>query len=184
MQARVFSVVLSAVALLGSSASGAGAADKLRFSGDPVVDISVAGKGTIRLEVFKKEAPISSNNFLDLIGRGFYNGLTFHRVEPGFVIQGGDPNGNGTGDFVDPETHKKRTIQLEVKPNLKHDSAGVLAMARSGNPNSASCQFYITLAPATSLDMGYAVFGHVISGQDVVDKVQIGDKMSKVWVEK
>lgn len=152
-----------------------------RDASDPVVIIETA-KGAIKLEVFKKDAPISSDNFLDLVNRGFYNGLTFHRVEPGFVIQGGDPNGNGTGDFVDPSTKRKRTIPLEVKPGLVHDKY-VLAMARSNDPNSASCQFYITLADAHPLDGKYAVFGKVLEGQSVVDNIRIGDKMTKVALQ-
>ena len=118
-------------------------------------------KGVIKFELFEDLRSITANNFIDLVERGFYNGLTFHRYEPGFVIQGGDPAGNGTGDFQDPVTNRKRTIPLEVTPMLKHDSAGVVAMARSNDPNSASCQFYITLAPASFLDMKYAVFGRV-----------------------
>ena len=109
----------------------------------------------------------------------FYNGLNFHRVEPGFVIQGGDPNGNGTGDFTDPKTGQKRTIPLETKSDLVHDT-GALSMARSNDPNSASCQFYITLAPAHFLDGKYAVFGKVLEGQNVVDSIRIGDKITKV----
>ena len=121
-------------------------------------------KGTIKFELYEDLAPITTNNFIDLAERGFYNGLTFHRYEPGFVIQGGCPVGNGTGDFQDPETRRKRTIPLEVTPMLKHDGAGVVAMARSNDPNSASCQFYITLAQASFLDQKYAVFGRVTEG--------------------
>ncbi len=176
-------MVLAAVAM-GTFSQCGQAAEKLRFPGDPVVVIDT-DKGPIKVEVYKKEAPISSNNFLDLVGRKFYNGLTFHRVVPGFVIQGGDPNGDGSGDFVDPQTHAKRTIPLEKKPSLNHDQPGTLAMARSNNPNSASCQFYITLDSTPNLDQppGYAVFGRVISGMPVVKQIQIGDKMKKVYVE-
>jgi peptidyl-prolyl cis-trans isomerase B (cyclophilin B) len=88
-------------------------------------------KGPIKLVVYKTEVPQTSYNFLDLVGKGFYNGLSFHRWEPGFCIQGGDPDGTGTGNYVDPKTNKVRRINLEIKPNLKHDAAGVLAMARS-----------------------------------------------------
>jgi cyclophilin family peptidyl-prolyl cis-trans isomerase len=146
---------------------------------NPVV-VMETSKGTIKIEVFKNEAPVTAGNFLDLVGRGFYNGLTFHRYEPGFVIQGGDPKGDGTGGFVDPQTHRERTIPLETKPNLKHDSAGVVAMARSSDPNSASCQFYITLGAASFLDGQYAVFGKVIDGMPVVQQLRKGDKMTKV----
>ena len=145
---------------------------------DPVVVLDT-NKGQIKIQLFLKDVPVTAGNFLDLVNRGFYNGLTFHRYEPGFVIQGGDPKGNGTGGFVDPETNKERRIPLEVKPNLKHDSAGVVAMARSQSPDSASCQFYITLGAATFLDMQYAVFGRVIDGMPAVQQIRAGDRINK-----
>jgi cyclophilin family peptidyl-prolyl cis-trans isomerase len=150
---------------------------------DPIVSIET-NKGTIKVQVFKTDAPITAENFLDLVNKGFYNGLSFHRYEPGFVIQGGCPNGNGMGDYKDPATGKKRTIQLEKKPNLRHNEAGIVAMARSNDPNSASCQYYITLAPADFLDTppGYAVFGKVVEGLDNVLKLRADDKMTKVSV--
>lgn len=140
-------------------------------------------KGEIKIEVFEDLAPITSHNFIDLVERGFYNGLTFHRYEPGFVIQGGDPSGNGTGDFQDPQTGRKRTIPLEVTPLLKHDAAGVVAMARSQDPDSASCQFYITLAPASFLDQNYAVFGRVTSGLENALQLRKGDKITTAALE-
>lgn len=146
---------------------------------DPIVVMETT-KGTIKIQVYKAEAPISSDNFLDLVGKGFYNGLTFHRYEPGFVIQGGCPKGTGTGNYVDPTTGKTRYVNLEVKKHLKHDEAGVVAMARANDPNSASCQFYITLGPASFLDMNYAVFGKVIDGMPVVSQLRAGDKMTSV----
>jgi len=139
-------------------------------------------KGNITIELYEDKAPITAGNFIDLIERGFYNGLKFHRYEPGFVIQGGDPRGNGTGGFVDPATGRERRIQLEVTPELKHGSAGGVAMARSQDPNSASCQFYITLGPADFLDMNYAVFGRVTEGLDVVQQLRAGDKMNSVTI--
>ena len=147
---------------------------------DPIVSIET-NKGTIKVQVFVSEVPTTANNFLDLVNKGFYNGLTFHRVEPGFVIQGGCPRGTGNGNYVDPATNQTRRIPLEVKPHLKHHK-GALAMARSNDPNSASCQFYITLEPQPSLDMSYAVFGKVLEGQNVVDSIRMGDKMTKVSV--
>src|SRR5207248_1518329 len=110
-------------------------------------------KGTITAELYEDKAPITAANFIDLIEREFYNGLTFHRYEPNFVIQGGDPQGKGTGGFIDPQTGRERRIKLEVSRELPHGEAGALAMARSSNPDSASCQFYITLGPAAFLDM-------------------------------
>jgi cyclophilin family peptidyl-prolyl cis-trans isomerase len=137
-------------------------------------------KGTITIELYEDKAPVTAGNFVDLIGRGFYDGLTFHRYEPGFVIQGGDPLGNGTGGFTDPQTGRERRIKLEVSPELKHGEAGTLAMARSQNPDSASCQFYITLGPAAFLDMNYAVFGRVTDGMDAVRQIRAGDRMTSV----
>jgi cyclophilin family peptidyl-prolyl cis-trans isomerase len=148
--------------------------------GNPIVVLET-NKGTIKIQVFKAEAPITAGNFMDLVHRGFYNGLVFHRYVPGFVIQGGDPTGTGTGGFIDPQTHSRRTIPLEIKPNLRHDAAGMVAMARSDSPDSASCQFYITLAPQSPLDGKYAVFGKVIDGMNVVQQLRADDKMTKVY---
>lgn len=139
-------------------------------------------KGTITIELYEDKAPITAGNFIDLIERGFYDGLTFHRHEPGFVIQGGCPRGNGTGGFEDPSTKRERRIKLEVAPELKHGEAGGVAMARSQDPNSASCQFYITLGPAAFLDMNYAVFGRVIDGMDSVKQLRAGDSMTSVKI--
>src|SRR5215470_15697549 len=97
-------------------------------------------KGPITIELYEDKAPITAGNFIDLVERGFYDGLTFHRYEPGFVIQGGCPLGNGTGGFTDPATGRERRIKLEVSKELKHGEAGAVAMARSQNPDSASCQ--------------------------------------------
>jgi cyclophilin family peptidyl-prolyl cis-trans isomerase len=137
-------------------------------------------KGKITIELDEENAPATARNFIDLVERGFYDGLSFHRYEPGFVIQGGCPKGNGTGGFMDPQTGRERTIKLEVTPKLKHGDAGAVAMARSQNPDSASCQFYITLGPAAFLDMNYAVFGRVTDGMDAVQKIRAGEKMSSV----
>jgi cyclophilin family peptidyl-prolyl cis-trans isomerase len=143
---------------------------------DPVATI-VTSKGEIQIRLFRQLAPKTVDNFIDLCTRGFYNGLTFHRVEPGFVIQGGDPNGNGTGVFVDPKSGQTRWLPLEVTPKLSHNQAGVVAMARMATETSASCQFYITLAPAPSLNLRYAIFGGVITGMPVVNSIQKGDKI-------
>jgi cyclophilin family peptidyl-prolyl cis-trans isomerase len=132
-------------------------------------------KGTIKLMLHEDLAPITSANFVELAERNFYDGLNFHRVEPGFVIQGGCPKGNGTGG-------SGKHIPLEVTPNLKHGEAGAVAMARSSDPNSASSQFYITLGPAPFLDGNYAVFGRVMDGLDVVKSIRVGDTMTSVRV--
>ncbi len=150
-------------------------------SKNPVVEIDTT-KGVIKVELFQEDAPITTNNFLDLVNRGFYNGVVFHRYEPGFCIQGGDPTGTGRGGFIDPATKRERNIQLEVSPKLKHSEAGMIAMARTPDPNSASSQFYFTLGPASFLDGQYAVFGKVTEGLNVVKELRKGDKMNKVFV--
>ena len=136
-------------------------------------------KGEIRLELNAQKAPISVNNFVYLAKAGFYDGLTFHRVEPGFVIQGGDPLGNGTGG-------PGYTIEGETSNGLKHIK-GALAWARLGdsmNPKrrSSGSQFYITLAPTPFLDNAYTVFGQTLAGMDIVAKIQVGDKINKVTI--
>ena len=132
-------------------------------------------KGTIRFELYEDLAPITTANFIGLAESNFYDGLNFHRVEPGFVIQGGCPLGNGMGG-------SEKRIPLEVTPNLRHGEAGAVAMARSSDPNSASSQFYITLGNASFLDGNYAVFGRVTEGQSVVDSIRVGDKMTSVKI--
>ena len=132
------------------------------------------GKGTIKAELFTAQAPITTKNFIQLAESGFYNGLTFHRVESGFVVQGGDPRGDGTGG-------SPNKIPLEINPALKHVK-GAMAMARTQDPNSATSQFYITLNETPFLDGNYAVFGKVTSGMDVVEQIKVGDKMNKVYI--
>ncbi len=134
----------------------------------------VTEKGTIKFELYEKETPVTTKNFIELAQKGFYDGLTFHRVEPGFVIQGGDPRGDGTGG-------SGKNIPLEINSSLTHKK-GAVGMARSQDPNSASSQFYIVLEDANFLDTNYAVFGQVIGGQDVVEKIRKGDKMLKVTI--
>lgn len=132
-------------------------------------------KGTIKFELAEDLAPITTANFIGLAESKFYDGLNFHRYEPGFVIQGGCPQGTGTGG-------SDQKIKLEVSPNLKHSEAGVVAMARSSHPDSASCQFYITLGPAAFLDMQYAVFGRVTEGIDVVQQLRAKDKIKSISI--
>lgn len=132
-------------------------------------------KGTIKFELYEDLAPITAGNFIELAGKNFYDGLTFHRVEPGFVIQGGCPQGTGMGGA-------DKKIPLEVTPKLKHGDAGAVAMARSSDPNSASSQFYITLGNASFLDGNYAVFGRVTEGQSVVNAIKKGDTMTTVRI--
>ncbi|VVB57505.1 Cyclophilin type peptidyl-prolyl cis-trans isomerase/CLD [uncultured archaeon] len=143
---------------------------------NPVVVFETT-KGNFSAEIYVNEAPITGANFMKLVNSGFYNGLTFHRVEPGFVVQGGDPKGDGTGG-------SNQTIPLEIKPNLKH-KLGALGMARSQNPDSASSQFYVVTGEASFLDGNYAVFGQVLgSGMNVVQQIKVGDRMTKVYEKK
>ena len=120
-----------------------------------MVRITMQNGKTIDIELDATAAPITCENFLKLVNQGFYNGLTFHRVIPGFMIQGGDPSGNGTGG---PGWHIKHT-------------RGVISMARAMDPNSAGSQFFIMHQDAPHLDGQYAAFGHVVSGMDAVDEI-------------
>ncbi|HVN88807.1 MAG TPA: peptidylprolyl isomerase [Candidatus Binataceae bacterium] len=134
-------------------------------------------KGNIVIELYPEVAPKTVANFEKLSKDGFYNGLTFHRVEAGFVIQGGDPQGNGTGG-------PGYTVPAEISATEKH-LRGTIAMARTSdqvNPqrNSSGSQFYICLDAAPFLDGAYTLFGAVVSGMDVVDKIKVGDKMNKI----
>ena len=131
-------------------------------------------KGVFKAVLYEKRAPVTTKNFIELARSGFYNGLTFHRYVPGFVIQGGDPKGDGTGGSANK-------IKLEIHEELKHET-GALGMARSMNPDSASSQFYVCLEPQPGLDGSYAVFGMVIEGMDVVESLRKGDVMQKVEI--
>lgn len=184
-----------------------------RLEGEATVELMVKGS-PITLTVNGTDAPITAGNFVDLVQRGVYDGLVFHRVvrepEP-FVVQGGDPLSKdpnipseqlGTGSFIDPETTQPRYIPLEIEPanadepvyGQTFESAGItappklphtrgaVAMARSSLPDSASAQFYITLADLSFLDGNYAVFGYVENGMDVVDGIQQGDRIDSARV--
>ena len=133
-------------------------------------------KGPIVMRIFYSIVPYTAGNFLDLVDSGFYNGLTWHRVE-NWVIQGGDPNGDGTGNATDPNTGAPKYLRLETNGNLTHNSAGMVAMARSQNPNSASCQFYILKSPMPQLNGKYAVFGRVLDGMNTVYAIRRGDRI-------
>ena len=122
----------------------------------------------ITVQLDAKTAPITVANFVKLANEGFYDGLTFHRIFSGFMIQGGDPNGNGTGGS--DETIKGEFSANGVKNNISH-VRGVISMARSSSYNSASSQFFIVHEDSTYLDGKYAAFGHVISGMEVVDAI-------------
>ena len=177
-----------------------------QLEGMAKVELQVNGS-PITIEINGTEAPTTAGNFVDLISQGVYDGLVFHRVIPGFVAQGGDPQGKdpnfagqlGTGGFTDPNTGSERRIPLEIKLKgddkptyskaklpgsnvvLKHDR-GAIAMARSAMPDSASSQFYIALEDLPSLDGDYAVFGKVLEGMDVVKSIKQGDRIGTAKV--
>jgi peptidyl-prolyl cis-trans isomerase B (cyclophilin B) len=183
--------------------------DVARLNGKATVEV-VTSRGSVTVELYGDEAPVTAGNFVDLVQREVYDGTVFHRVvrepEP-FVVQGGDPMSQdasvpasmlGRGNFTDPDTGNARYIPLEILPEgedeptygqtlrnavpeLKH-SRGAIAMARSQAPDSASAQFYFTLADLAFLDGNYAVFGYVTEGMDVVDAIQQGDKIESIRV--
>ena len=136
---------------------------------NPVVTIKMQNGGEIKLELYPEKAPNTVNNFISLVKNGFYDGIIFHRVIAGFMIQGGDPKGVGTGG---PGYSIKGEFALNgFKQNdLKH-SRGVISMARAMNPNSAGSQFFIMHRNASHLDGQYAAFGKVIEGMEVVDEI-------------
>jgi peptidyl-prolyl cis-trans isomerase A (cyclophilin A) len=119
--------------------------------------------GTIDVELYENKAPNTTANFIKLAESGYYNGIIFHRVIPQFMVQTGDPKGDGTGG-------PGYSIKDEFGPGLKHDTPGILSMANSG-PNSGGSQFFITTVPTPWLDGKHAIFGHVVKGQDVVDAI-------------
>lgn len=138
------------------------------LSGNHHAEIDVKDYGLIKVELNADEAPITVTNFVKLAKEGFYDGLTFHRIINGFMIQGGDPEGNGTGGS--DETIKGEFSANNVDNILKH-TRGAISMARSQDYDSASSQFFIVHQTTTSLDGQYAVFGYVYEGMDVVDKI-------------
>ena len=132
------------------------------------VEIDINGYGTIALELDADTAPISVTNFMALAEDGFYDGLTFHRIIDGFMIQGGDPLGNGTGGS--DMNIKGEFAKNGIDNSISH-KRGVISMARSGDPDSASSQFFIVHEDSTFLDGEYAAFGHVTEGMDIVDQI-------------
>lgn len=141
---------------------------------NPIVTMNIKDYGTIKIELYPKYAPNTVANFVNLVEEGFYNGNTFHRLVPGFVLQGGDPEGNGTGD---PGYSIKGEFRENgyTKNTLKH-TTGIISMARSMSPDSAGSQFFIVLADSqmisASLDNKYAAFGKVIQGMDVIKNIE------------
>lgn len=159
-------VCLIAIAVAGLALSGCGKDDKGNDSNTAVIDVKDYGKIVVELD--PKSAPITVENFKKLVKQGFYDGLTFHRVIEGFMIQGGDPNGDGTGGTK--ETIKGEFSENGVDNKLSH-TKGAISMARTQDPNGASSQFFICQADCKYLDGKYAVFGYVTSGLEVVDAI-------------
>lgn len=146
--------------------------DSLGLSKSTVVITTT--KGVMKYKFYSKDAPKTVARMVELIQQGFYNGLTFHRVVPGFVIQGGDPSGNGTGG-----SGQKLPAEFNRKPHVE----GTVAMARSADPNSADSQFYICLGRHPHLDGQYTVFGQLVEGQAVAGQIAVGDRMTSVTIE-
>ncbi len=135
---------------------------------NPMILIEMENGDVMKAELYPDIAPITVQNFLDLVGKGFYDGTIFHRVIRGFMIQGGDPDGNGTGG--PGYSIKGEFASNGVTNDLKH-TAGVLSMARAQDPDSAGSQFFIMHADAPHLDGDYAAFGKIIEGQEVVNRI-------------
>lgn len=131
-------------------------------------------KGKITVELTPEKTPVTVANFVNLINRGYYNGIKFHRVIPDFMVQTGDPDGNGTGG-------PGYNFEDEFDPSLKHDTPGVLSMANRG-PTTNGSQFFITHVPTPWLDGKHSVFGKVTSGQDVVNAIVQGDVINSAKV--
>jgi peptidyl-prolyl cis-trans isomerase B (cyclophilin B) len=135
---------------------------------NPIVTITMASGEEIKVELYPSVAPNTVKNFISLVQKGFYNGTTFHRVIPNFMIQGGDPKGDGSGG--PGYSIKGEFAKNGFNNTLKHER-GVISMARTNAPDSAGSQFFIMVAAATSLDNNYAAFGKVTSGMETVDKI-------------
>ncbi|MBP3690295.1 MAG: peptidylprolyl isomerase [Schwartzia sp.] len=162
---KVLCLAASLLLLLLSTACAAGGQNS--NGGDKKMGNRIArfetSKGTFDIELFEDKAPKTTGNFITLVEKGFYNGLIFHRVIDGFMIQGGCPKGDGTGG-------PGYTIPDEFHPDLRHNGEGILSMANAG-PNTGGSQFFITLAKTDWLDGHHAVFGKVIKGMDVVKAI-------------
>ena len=135
--------------------------------------ITLEKGGEIRFEFYPEDAPKTVENFVTLAKKGFYNGLNFHRVVPDFVVQGGCPKGNGTGG---------PGYQIKAEFNKQKHVRGSLAMARSQDPDSAGSQFYICYGNTPHLDGQYTVFGQVVSGMELVDRITQGDRMKSIRI--
>ena len=157
-------VVLTCFLITGCSSDG----DEKMLSGKINAEINIKDYGVIKLELDADSAPITVTNFVNLVNDKFYDGLTFHRIIDGFMIQGGDPLGNGTGGSE--KTIKGEFKNNGVENNISH-TRGTISMARSQANDSASSQFFIVQSDSTFLDGSYAGFGHITSGMEIVDKI-------------
>ena len=178
---RIAGIILLLVALLATSCTGA-APKRKTYSAPPPMTIDTSKqytatieteRGNLVLELFASDVPLTVNNFVFLAREGFYNGTTFHRVMPGFMVQGGDPAGTGTGtpgySFADEFTEHTHV-------------AGALSMANCG-PNTNGCQFFITYSPQHHLDGKHSVFGQLIEGMDSLEKIEQGDTIIRITIE-
>ena len=156
----VVAVALVAMAFLSASMTGNLTGKDISMKTKNRIAAFETSMGTFRVELYDDKAPATAGNFASLVERGFYNGLTFHRVMDGFMIQGGDPKGDGTGG-------PGYVIDDEFGPGLKHSSEGILSMANAG-PDTGGSQFFITLVPTPWLDGKHAIFGKVVAGMEVV----------------
>jgi len=166
MKTTLFSILLGLTFALISTTNA--------LSMDDIRIIVKTSKGDIEGTLFASKAPITVANYLNLAKRGYYDGLTFHRVIPDFMIQGGDPDGTGGGG-------PGYTFEDEVKTGLKHDKPGIFSMANRG-PGTNGSQFFITHVPTPWLDGKHTVFGEVTKGQDVVNKIAQGDKIVSIEI--
>jgi peptidyl-prolyl cis-trans isomerase B (cyclophilin B) len=159
---------LFAVTICVATATNAGDMPDIRI-------IIKTNRGEIEGTLFPSKTPVTVANFLNLANRGYYDGVTFHRVIPNFMIQGGDPTGTGRGG-------PGYTFEDECRPDLKHDKPGIFSMANTGRPVSNGSQFFITHVPTPWLDGKHTVFGEVNKGQDVVNAIKQGDKILKIEI--
>ena len=148
---------------------------------NPIVTMAMENGGVIKAELYPEVAPNTVNNFIDLINRGFYDGLIFHRVIPGFMIQGGCPEGTGMGG--PGYSIKGEFTSNGFKNDLNH-TKGVLSMARAMHPDSAGSQFFIMVADAPHLDGQYASFGKVIEGMEVADEIVVKNRIVRQTIRR
>ena len=164
---RFFTALLLGLTITAASATDTGSMQDIRI-------ILTTNKGPIEATLIPSKAPVTVANFLNLAKRGYYNGFSFHRVIPDFMIQGGDPEGSGRGG-------PGYRFEDECTPALKHDRPGIFSMANAG-PGTNGSQFFITHVPTPWLDGKHTVFGSVTKGQDVVNAVKQGDKIEKIEI--